>query len=388
MSSELNAQIAHALEGVGLGRRDRVFAVARAWYAANGNVPSIIVTREYVGKGSNSDIARDLKEFAAEITERTQRRLDIPVMPAGFVGTLESLGAGLWQAAFDQAKAEFEGDRSALEARTNLAEEESNRLTAERQQALIDRQVALEALAESERKVNEARQASLAQEKKLGELGASLTALETQLKAETSTFAAERRQLVTEADAARHSEGLIKDRLADMQTMITKLEKRLSDGQEIENAAAQRANHAESALALSMGKIEVLQVQANKLDEVTGELAIAKADGNRLRGEMIVIQKTVRNLEADNGRLQERIATYETKNIDALEIRANKFDVVARILKMFDDEKLNKWALLAAVAAEVGSDAIVSLKIEGKKTERKLSDVLKAFLEGKRVDFI
>jgi len=388
MSSELDAQIAHALEGVGLGRRDRVFAVARAWYAANGNVPSIIVTREYVGKGSNTDIARDLKEFAAEIAERTQRRLDIPVMPAGFVGSLESLGAGLWQAAFDQAKAEFEGDRSTLEARTAQAEEESARLTSERQQALMDRQVALEALAESERKLNEAKQAGLSLEKKIADLGVSLSELETQFKTETARFASERRQLMTEADAARHSEGQIKDRLADMQNAMAKLEKRLSDSQEIENAATQRANHAESALASSWGKIEILQVQSNKLDGATGELAIAKVDLNRLNEDMTAIKKTAKKLDADNERLQERIATYETKNIEALESKAARFDVVARILKMFEEEKLNKWALLAAVAAEVGSDAAVPLKIDGKKTERKLSDVLKAFSEGKRVEFI
>ncbi|TRZ67283.1 MAG: hypothetical protein D4S02_05390, partial [Rhodocyclaceae bacterium] len=169
---------------------------------------------------------------------------------------------------------------------------------------------------------------------------------------------------------------------------MAKLEKRLSDSQEIENAATQRANHAESALASSWGKIEILQVQSNKLDGATGELAIAKVDLNRLNEDMTAIKKTAKKLDADNERLQERIATYETKNIEALESKAARFDVVARILKMFEEEKLNKWALLAAVAAEVGSDAAVPLKIDGKKTERKLSDVLKAFSEGKRVEFI
>lgn len=83
------------------------------------NVPSWMGIREYIGKGSSTDISRGIKDFWAEHSALLQ---SMEALPAGIPSRLSAPIQALWKEALDEASAVFDQERSALKERTETAE--------------------------------------------------------------------------------------------------------------------------------------------------------------------------------------------------------------------------------------------------------------------------
>ena len=83
------------------------------------SIPSWMVLREHIGKGSSGDINRGVKDFRSEHAELLQR---MDGLPEGIPGKLAQPMQLLWQAALDEATAAFDQQRQDFEAQQAEAE--------------------------------------------------------------------------------------------------------------------------------------------------------------------------------------------------------------------------------------------------------------------------
>lgn len=82
-------------------------------------IPSWMVLREHIGKGSSGDINRGVKDYRSEHAELLQR---MDGLPEGIPGKLAQPMQLLWQAALDEATAAFDQQRQGFEAQQAEAE--------------------------------------------------------------------------------------------------------------------------------------------------------------------------------------------------------------------------------------------------------------------------
>lgn len=82
-------------------------------------IPSWMVLREHIGKGSSGDINRGVKDYRSEHAELLQR---MDGLPEGIPGKLAQPMQLLWQAALDEATAAFDQQRQDFEAQQAEAE--------------------------------------------------------------------------------------------------------------------------------------------------------------------------------------------------------------------------------------------------------------------------
>ena len=82
-------------------------------------IPSWMVLREHIGKGSSGDINRGVKDYRSEHAELLQR---MDGLPEGIPGRLAQPMRLLWQTALDEATAAFDQQRQDFEAQQAEAE--------------------------------------------------------------------------------------------------------------------------------------------------------------------------------------------------------------------------------------------------------------------------
>lgn len=82
-------------------------------------IPSWMVLREHIGKGSSGDINRGVKDYRSEHAELLQR---MDGLPEGIPGKLAQPMQLLWQVALDEATAAFDQQRQDFEAQQAEAE--------------------------------------------------------------------------------------------------------------------------------------------------------------------------------------------------------------------------------------------------------------------------
>ena len=160
--------------GAHAARREKVFAVAAIWHRHHGTLPTIQVTRNYVGRGSYTDIGHDLKDFGATVAAQQERLIQAPGMPEDLGIQVNDLVGQLWLAATTQAAQAFAVERAELQAHRDRLAANNATLATERAQALQDRSDAMGALA--------------AEQGKVASLKASVTGLEESVSELESRF--------------------------------------------------------------------------------------------------------------------------------------------------------------------------------------------------------
>lgn len=290
--------IEQALAEAGGTRRERVIALAELWHRHTGSLPTTKETRDHVGRGSYGDITRDLKDFAAVIAARTERKSTIPGLPLDLELKLNDVLGGLWQTIFERAQQEFAGERETLAAKLDALSDQAADADLGRQHALEDRSTALERLANIERQLTVVLEAADVSEQKVAERDTTIAELQAHigsLEAEKLRLAAEH---LTELRALQMQLKERENRVLDLQsaaeTIKSGYEARLQAGIQLEAEHRARASRAE---------VTVQQTQ-NRLETTAAEL-------ENLRGQLTGMAARLSEIEQSRDQAISRIALLE-----------------------------------------------------------------------------
>lgn len=238
-------------------------------------IPSWMVLREHIGKGSSGDINRGVKDYRSEHAELLQR---MDGLPEGIPGKLAQPMQLLWQAALDEATAAFDQQRQDFEAQ----QAEAERVVAD---ALQERDTMGSNLAVATEKVA-GLQATLEQERE---------------RANTERAAREQAERMAEkhiADLTQQRDDMTKAveaNTAELRTLTARLEdERRRSLMQIEQARQQ------VELARQQAYRESEQKMAKMETQLRGELASQSLEYFRL-------QKHCGDLESRNAKLSELV---------------------------------------------------------------------------------
>ena len=238
-------------------------------------IPSWMVLREHIGKGSSGDINRRVKDFRSEHAELLQR---MDGLPEGIPGKLAQPMQLLWQVALDEATAAFDQQRQNFEAQ----QAEAERIVAD---ALQERDTMGSNLAVATEKVA-GLQATLEQERE---------------RANTERAAREQAERMAEkhiADLTQQRDDMTKAveaNTAELRTLTARLEdERRRSLMQIEQARQQVELARQQAYRESEQKMAKMEAQ------LRGELASQNLEYFRL-------QKHCGDLESRNAKLSELV---------------------------------------------------------------------------------
>lgn len=238
-------------------------------------IPSWMVLREHIGKGSSGDINRGVKDFRSEHAELLQR---MDGLPEGIPGRLAQPMQLLWQAALDEATAAFDQQRQDFEAQ----QAEAERIVAD---ALRERDAMASNLALATEKAA-GLQAALEQERE---------------RANTERAAREQAERMAEkhiADLTQQRDDMTKvveANTAELRTLTARLEdERRRSLMQIEQARQQVELARQQAYRESEQKMAKMEAQ------LRGELASQNLEYFRL-------QKHCGDLESRNAKLSELV---------------------------------------------------------------------------------
>ncbi len=238
-------------------------------------IPSWMVLREHIGKGSSGDINRGVKDFRSEHAELLQR---MDGLPEGIPGRLAQPMQLLWQVALDEATAAFDQQRQDFEAQ----QAEAERIVAD---ALQERDTMGSNLAVATERVA-GLQATLEQERE---------------RANTERAAREQAERMAEkhiADLTQQRDDMTKAveaNTAELRTLTARLEdERRRSLMQIEQARQQ------VELARQQAYREGDQKMAKMETQLRGELASQRLEYFRL-------QKHCGDLESRNAKLSELV---------------------------------------------------------------------------------
>lgn len=234
-------------------------------------IPSWMVLRGYIEKGSSNDISRGVKDFRAEHASLLNRMAGLPE------GVPESLGQpmqALWQAALAEATSVFEQQREVLEAERNESERAAGIALAERDEKAqelalaIEKAAGLQTAVEQERERANTERAAREQAERTTqrhitdltqqrtEMAQVIEANTQELKTMSTRLDDERRRALMEIDHARQQTEQVR--------------------QEGIQAAERKAAAVESAMRKEMAdeRMEhfLLQRRHRELQEATGKL--------------------------------------------------------------------------------------------------------------------
>ncbi|MCX7177049.1 MAG: hypothetical protein NT159_24635 [Proteobacteria bacterium] len=275
MTTDIQPLVSKALADLGLGasRRERVFAVAKIWHRHNGTLPTIDLARNLSGgRGSLTDVSRDLKDFAATIAVKTERLINTPDMPEDLGIQINDLVNQLWLAATTKAAGEFNIERAELQAHNDELASKNKNLEAERLQALTDRSASLEQLAAEQRNVASLKETARTLENTVSDLKATVG----QLQSRIGEMETDKLRTAREHDAAvtgLKSQVLDRDnRILDLQnaaaTIKAGYEEKVAAAMTLESEHRIRANQAEQGRQTSQ---VALEVASNELATIKGQ---------------------------------------------------------------------------------------------------------------------
>ncbi|MFA6309992.1 MAG: DNA-binding protein [Sterolibacterium sp.] len=275
MATDIQPLVSKALADLGQGasRRERVFAVAKIWHRHNGTLPTIDLARNLSGgRGSLTDVSRDLKDFAATVAVKTERLINTPDMPEDLGIQINDLVNQLWLAATTKAAGEFNIERAELQAHNDELGSKNKNLEAERLQALTDRSAALEQLAAEQRNVASLKEIARTLENTVSDLKATIG----QLQARIGEMETDKLRTAREHDAAvtgLKSQALDRDnRILDLQnaaaTIKAGYEEKVAAAMTLESEHRIRANQAEQGRQTAQAALEVA---SNELATIKGQ---------------------------------------------------------------------------------------------------------------------
>jgi len=304
--------IQQALAGAGPTRRDRVFAVAELWHRHTGSLPATKETRDLVGKGSYGDVQRDLKDFQTIIASRTERAAAIPGLPRDLELKVSEVIAGLWQTTFERAQQEFVTDREAIDAKlatitTRLEESEKERL-----QALDDRTVALQRLADLEQQLSVANASVASEQRTVSERNITISQLQARIGEQETEKVRLQANHVTELRALqaqlKERENRVLDLQAAAETIKVGYENQLQAAHTLETEHRIRADKAENGRQKVQATLEdTAAALANLSGQFDGVVARLKHIENSRDVAISQIALLQRDLDTERSRAQDVI---------------------------------------------------------------------------------
>ena len=323
-------------------RREKVFALAQVWHRHTGKLPTVAATRQFVVKGSYTDIGHDLRDFAATTVTQRERLLEAPGLPEDLNLQYGDLLSKLWLAATEKANADFEAEKAELQVRMDDLASKNEQLAAERLQALTDRSNALEALA--------------AEQKQVVALKAAISILEDTASDDKTTISQlqarigeqETEKLRTKAKHDTEVQGLWgtlkerENRIIDLQAMKETLraayEEKLSAAIALEGEHRIRANNADQGRQAALNTLETAHQELANLsgqlsgltarnqeletsrDDSVGRIAVLTHDlqAERTRAQNLLVENDALRVEGEKnaatiGTLQSRVADLENR---------------------------------------------------------------------------
>jgi chromosome segregation ATPase len=260
--------IRQRLEICGPNRRDRVFAVCELWQAEHGTPIQLAKLREFVGRGSMTDLSRDLKEFAAVVAQRHRHMLSLPDTPPAFVAALEEAGKTLWVAAMESASSQFEAQRNEhlaelarVREETDIANKQRDLAMADRNEMVRQRDIAAGRADDSEREVSSLKSVVAAAEQKILVLERSVLDLTRDLAAEREARDKDARRAALDIDLHKTTAERAEKAVLRADERVQAIEKRLSDENVVTEGLRARAMAAEKTAAELQGRLEAMQEQ-------------------------------------------------------------------------------------------------------------------------------
>lgn len=278
--NEIRAVLGPRLEAA-TSRKEKTRAAATVLFFEFGIYPSAKTVHSYTQQGSMTDITADLREFWAEIREKSRVQLDSPSLPAEL---LEGFGQGLsqmWELAMEKATASFDDARKESLEKVEKAEQE--RTSAQEANAAL--QADLQAL---ESDLGLEREKRFAADSLVVALGAQVDELRESLaKAEGQTRAAEQAR---QAAQERFSEDLEAERMARqrdkeaMQGEINFAKMQIEAARASEREARERAK---ADLASRDVEVATYRQRLSKAELALDELRVLAA---QLQGKVLTLE--------------------------------------------------------------------------------------------------
>ena len=245
-------------------------------------IPSWMVIRDVIGKGSSTDINRGIKDFRHEHAERLRQMSGIaPGIPA----QLAPVVASLWEAAVAAARAEFLDKAAQLEAQALQADARAE---------------------QAENDLQEARALAQRLEVKIDSLAAEKRSLEAQLEAERG--------------ARAQAERMFEANAAEVNAQREKLEAALRETKQEMNRALERfdgerryaLNQIEEARTKAAAEVAAVRGAAQR-ERTDFELATARLNStiSELRATAQAADKRAADIKAESDSLRVQLASAE-----------------------------------------------------------------------------
>jgi chromosome segregation ATPase len=329
-----------ALSAAGPTRRDRVFAVAELIHRHTGSLPSTKDAQKLVGRGSYTDIQRDLKDFQTIIASRTERAAAIPGLPRDLELKVSEVIAGLWQTIYERAQQEFVADRSQIEANITSIREQLNVSEKDRHQALVDRSVALQRLADVEHQLSAANDSVAAELRNVSERNTTITQLQARIGEMETERVRMQAEHVTEIRALQAQLKERENRVLDLQsaadTIKAGYENQLQAAHTMETEHRIRADKAETG---RQNVQAALETTAGELANLRGQFdgMVARLNAIETSRDQAITQAALlqRDLETQTSRVQEEASENAklSRELSMMKAAVEERDARIRVLE-------------------------------------------------------
>jgi chromosome segregation ATPase len=336
----LDTLIQQALAAAGPTRRDRVFAVAEVWHRHTSSLPTTKETRDLVGRGSYGDVQRDLKDFASIIASKTAHTASIPGLPRDLELKVSEVIAGLWQTIYEKAQQEFVADRSQIEANITSIREQLNVSEKDRHQALEDRTVALQRLADTEQQLSAANASVASEQRNVSERNTTITQLQARIGEMETERVRMQAEHVTEIRALQAQLKERENRVLDLQsaadTIKAGYENQLQAAHTMETEHRIRADKAETG---RQNVQAALETTAGELANLRGQFdgMVARLNAIETSRDQAITQAALlqRDLETQTSRVQEEASENAklSRELSMMKAAVEERDARIRVLE-------------------------------------------------------
>ncbi|MCC8404896.1 DNA-binding protein [Paraburkholderia sp. MMS20-SJTN17] len=270
-----------------------------------GETPTANRLYQLVRKGSMSAPAKALRDFWADVRDKTRVDVGRPDLPPEVAAAAGEFAARMWRLSSDAATAAFDVFRQDAEGQIAAAREQAEQQDKQRQQA-VD-------------KANQAADDAAALRVRIAGLEARIVELQTANDMLTTQLAASKEEITAATAALADARRDFADELAKLRRSHEQNEQRLAAAEkralleiDSERATAQRLR---KELQASRERAATLEAQSraehdalrDELAESKGELAAANARHAAIRAQLAEKDELLADREAATDRLRERI---------------------------------------------------------------------------------
>ena len=309
MTTDFETALEREIAAAGNHRRDKVFAIAYCYHRHGRAIPAVTEMRHLVGRGSNTDITRDLKDFRTLTENKAAQVARLPGLPRDLELKIGDVMDGLWHTLYEKAQAEFEEGRAESDKKVVALETKLDASEKERLQALDERQIVLGRCAELEKQLAERDQHLKVEESTSLGLRAEVTRLQGRVGELDTALANQQREAEARIqglqDTLKERENRIQDFRVQEDRLKAAYEEKLATARTLETEYRQRAQQAEDIANRLRDELTDSKSQGLMLAEQVGQLKRELAELKQL-AEVRVQELVNRNavIEAVNARLE------------------------------------------------------------------------------------